>query len=379
MSTSLSYPSFSQLDSISYWTIFEYLPISSYFNTLLVSKEWNEHLKIMKTFSENQQFILQLEIEFFFSSFIEEDYNEFIDAIKNYCNNYNAISFLLKRYNNKERKLIDIFRNCELKDCKEIVLSAIYKNNASTILSFTTKSLQKDIDILQKAYINSNNKNTIASQFIPEEYFLDYNFCNFFLQFKENIEQHTFALQNIKNKECIINYFQLNKGNINLNILLNLNEEIIKDFDFLQILFESELDDSQLKTFFLQKKEIKKEKSLTNLDISILLELTDCHVTQDRLNYHFEPNNLDLLKNFDIFTIQKFIVKKPFLITLLYHKLTNEEILKICRNGNEHLFKVLYEHDQTIIYNDKEMKRFANEIGLLLLDNVNKGEEDDFI
>ncbi|KAL9647535.1 hypothetical protein ABK040_006891 [Willaertia magna] len=296
------------LDSISLWTIFEYLPISSYLSILLTCKEWNNKLINLNKFKENKIFITTLISEITKIKLISRFYdrqNELQNLVCNkYKNNITAIFYLLS-------KLVDyktfIFEKCNFRNNKLIILNSFINENGECILRLISdKTLQRDKEILLNAYKHNNEygRRRFVNSCIPTEYYLDYNFCYSMLQIcKAKTDIH--LIQLIKNLESIKDYFKNIK--ISLNTLININKEILNE-EFISIL------------------------------------ILEGNITKQQLKYYFEMNNELLNKINNTKLIYEFIKKRNFLITTFYKKLCKEDLNKIF-SENPFTFKNLMNYE----------------------------------
>ncbi|KAL9654167.1 hypothetical protein ABK040_000752 [Willaertia magna] len=215
------------MDSIAFWTILEYLSITSYSSILLVNKEWYEHLISLPKFKKNKEIITN---ELFFG---DSPATVQPTEKQKYNDNYDIIIYLLKLNNNYAHYKSVIFQlaHFSLKKSKEIIFR-FQGNNGPNILYVLPLELQKDKDILQRACVFNTYSKEFCKQYFTNSDWLDYNFCKSFLNiFKENKSAlyNKYLLSEINNKQSVIDYINLNITNIeNMKNIFNLNKEIVK-------------------------------------------------------------------------------------------------------------------------------------------------------
>ncbi|KAL9646781.1 hypothetical protein ABK040_001203 [Willaertia magna] len=283
------------LDNISLWTIFEYLPLSSYLSILLTCKEWNEILINSKIFKENKNLILTLQQEI-----DNNDFDEMANITKKYKNNFTAILYLLKK---KAFSKKVIYLNCDtsLKNNKLIILNSIFDKNGVDILNnITNKTLQQDTDILQKAYFNcfEYSKEHIIKSYCKDSDFTNFDFCNYILNnFINGTTSDIILFKLIKNETVILNYFKNHK--LTAFILQNLDPELFKNVNLINDLIINNKNN--------------KKGGISNQQLKL-----------------FAGSNVTIFDNFNNVKLIEFITKRPILIFSLYNKFNFDELIEIC-------------------------------------------------
>ncbi|KAL9658038.1 hypothetical protein ABK040_012277 [Willaertia magna] len=292
-----------ELDGIAYYTIFEYLSITSYHSILLVNKEWNEHLNNLYKFKKNKEICLE----------ITNYYQKEVEIKKYINNNYDVLLYLLKLNKFYQFWKTRLFKLCNssFRESKEVIYRSLINNNGINIYHLLkSDKLLKDKDILQRICVFNEEFYTkmFCKNDLSENDWLDYNFClnflNIYKEYKTEINAE-YLLSQIKNKQSVIDFLNLNSENKNniLKILLFLNKEIILKDEF------------------------------------ILTKIIESKISNQLLNNYLQ-NNLDIFNHLSKNILNQFIFKKNFLITLLYNKFTKDELIDICAS-KIFLFKIL--------------------------------------
>ncbi|KAL9652751.1 hypothetical protein ABK040_010784 [Willaertia magna] len=298
----------SLLDSISYWTIFDFVSITSYSSILLVNKEWNEHLVGLPKFKKNKEICLEINRNKYRLNAYITTKNE---------NNYDVIIYLLKICPHYFKSIV--FQKCHpsFRESKEIIYRSFSCNNGPNIFSLLPVELQKDKDILQRVCVFSDCYYQLSEKYFSDNEWLDYDFCKNLLNIcKDNKSAHSSKqlLKKVKNKQAITDFIDLNTNNSDgLKILLNLENEILKDQFILTKLMNSKISKQSLNNYLY-----------TNLNI-----------------FDYVPK--DILK--------QYILEKNFLITHLYNKFTKDEIIEMC-SSKIFILKTLYKFNNYLNKND---------------------------
>ncbi|KAL9649304.1 hypothetical protein ABK040_011440 [Willaertia magna] len=304
-----------QLDNISLWTIFDYLPLSSYLNILLTCKEWNEILINSNLLNKNLILILQQETNKIYS------YEEMPILVKKYKNNTTAIFYLLEKFGTSRGRNL-IYSNCDisLKNNKLIILNSIFDKNGANILNeIPNKTLQQDFDIVKKAYFNCKkySKEYIIKNYFKDLDFTNFDFCNKILNnFLNGSSSDIIIFKLIKNETVILSCFKDNK--LNSHTLQNLNLELFKN-------------ENLINELIINNKNNKKS-GISNQQLKL-----------------FAENNITIFNNFCNDKLIEFIIKRPILILSLYNKFNFDELIEICCK-NPFVLKYLIDYPYLLKY-----------------------------